>query len=66
MSFLADTGTVALNWVQHLHADFNQVPDYGSNSAAGVERYVKTVSLAHLSVLLQERLDHLPPSIRAH
>jgi len=39
-------GTVALNRVQHVHADFNQVPDYGSNSTSGVERYVKTVAVS--------------------
>jgi hypothetical protein len=46
--------------------NFDQVIDDGSNGAAGMERHVKIVSLAHLSVLLQERLNHLAPGIGAH
>jgi hypothetical protein len=53
-------------YIQYLYANFDQVLNDGSDSTAGVERYVQTVSFTDPSILFQQGLYHFSPFLMTH
>lgn len=58
--------SVQLNCLPHVHADLNQIRQYGGNIAARMKPDRKPKALANCKEFFITRLEHLPPEPRIH